>query len=176
MAVVKEWVCPDHGPFEGTHPICPGNACLSEGVTQEFRTPPKLRSESTTRTDRGLKRSASIYALSDLRSAREGEASKPAYQSESGTEMLWGGQVQEKLGASFDTLTAQAQAPLGNLRHNSGMRDAATQAGITSVTRAALPPSFDTTVAKGDTDSVNAASGLLPKGMKSTRSSGKGLL
>jgi hypothetical protein len=176
MAVLKEWCCLEHGEFEGSHPICPFQPCSSEAVVQEFRTPPKIGTGMVRRHEKGLRRTADIYALSDLRTAREGEISKPAYTSEFGTELAWGHKVQEKMGASFSMLAEQANRPLGDQRLNNGMAAAATEAGITSVTPSARPPSFETTYEKGDEKSAGKAAGLLPTGMVGHTARGRGLL
>jgi hypothetical protein len=176
MSVLKEWRCPAHGEFEGSHPICPQQPCLSEGVAQEFRTPPKIGTQMVRRHSLGLQRTADLYGLSDLRTVREGEISKPVYHSPSGAEMLWGDQVRQKLGAPFPLLVDAAQRPVGDLKTNRGMADAATIAGITNVTGSALPPSFGTVYAAGDARSAARATAILPTGMKATTHKGKGIL
>lgn len=176
MAVIKEYRCAEHGEFEGSHPICPAERCDSSLVMQEFRTPPKIGTGMVRRHEKGIRRTAEIYGLSDLRTAREGEISKPAYQSEYGTELCWGQQVQEKMGQSFSMLANQAAKPSGDQRLNNGMATAATEVGITSVTPTARPPSFETTYEKGDAKSAAGASGLLPKGMAGTTTRARGLL
>lgn len=75
MGVIKEWFCADHGEFESTHPICPAFGCASKEVVREHRTPPAIRSESTSRTDADLRRTAESYNI-DFRSAKEGESAK----------------------------------------------------------------------------------------------------
>lgn len=142
MAVMKEWTCLEHGPFEGTHAICPEFGCDSRGVTQEFRTPVGIRHGITSRTDAGIRKSVDMYRMGNVRSAREGEASWGGDRGkELGMEVLWGNDVQKKMGRSFAELSSAAAAPLvvpkrdgsGSLRldRNSGMRDAATEYGLT---------------------------------------------
>lgn len=75
MGAIKEYRCETHGPFEGTHAICPEYGCDSAHVEREFRTPPAIRSATTGRTDAGLRQTADSYRI-DLKSAREGESSK----------------------------------------------------------------------------------------------------
>ncbi len=63
MAVIKEWCCAGHGPFEGPDPVCP-HGCTT--VTQEFRTAPGGRSNKTRFTDSSLEAIAREYNLKDL--------------------------------------------------------------------------------------------------------------
>lgn len=86
MSVIKEWFCGEHGDFEASHPICPVIGCASKEVVREFRTAPKLRSATTTRTDAGLRRTAESYNI-DLRSAKEGESSKANTRANG---LIWG--------------------------------------------------------------------------------------
>jgi hypothetical protein len=166
MAVIKEWSCAKHGEFEGSHAICPFQPCDSAEVMQEFRTAPKIRSQMVSRHEQGLKRSAEIYGLSDFRTCREGEVSKPPHESEYGTNLMWGAESREKLGPQFSPVLPDGgqRAQLGGLGNN-GMAAAAEAVGITGLTAKALPPSFDTTYAKGDTAGAASAQRLLPKGM-----------
>jgi hypothetical protein len=157
MAVLKEWECASHGPFEGSHPVCPELGCDSSSVKQVFLTPPNIGSQALKRFDRGIRRSAEMMGISNFRSARAGEqayggdAAKKA-----GMEMLWGDDVQRILGKSVGELSAAAQAPLtitkGNgeretLTRNNGMADAATELGIT---KRALPKAGEIISHKGD--------------------------
>lgn len=145
--MIKEWACLEHGAFEGSHAICPAYGCDSRAVTQEFRTPVGIRHATTSRTDAGIRKSVDMYRLGNVRSAREGEASYGGDRGkELGMEVLWGGDVQKKMGRSFAELTGIAQQPLvvpkrdgsGSLRldKNNGMREAATEYGITRRTGA----------------------------------------
>jgi hypothetical protein len=132
----------EHGPFEGSHGICPEFGCDSRAVTQEFRTAPGIRHSATSRTDAGIRKSVDMYKLGNVRSARDGEASYGGDKGKAlGMEVLWGGDVQKKMGRSFAELTGIAQKPLvvpkrdgsGSLRldRNNAMREAATEYGIT---------------------------------------------
>lgn len=95
MSVVKEWFCGEHGDFESSHAICPQFGCASKEVIRVFKTPPKIRSGMTTRTDAGLRRTAESYNI-DLRTASEGESSK---KNNRAAEMIWGlDNAQKKLG------------------------------------------------------------------------------
>jgi hypothetical protein len=142
VAIIKEFACLEHGPFEGSHPICPEYGCASTHVTQEFRTAPKIRHGITRRTDAGLRTSSEMYGK-DWRSAREGEMShRPQEQTALGQKVLWGSEINKEMGRSFAEMTGVAQKPLivkkrdgsGELRldRNNAMREAATESGITS--------------------------------------------
>lgn len=178
MATIKEWRCALHGEFEGSHPICPHQPCDSAQVEREIRTAPKIATEMVRRHHRGMDRTAEIYALTDFRTAREGEVSKPPYESEFGTSLMWSDECQEKLGMSMPMMMpgdAKTGAQrLGDLATNNGMAAAATAAGITGLTDRAVPPSFDTTYAGSDAKSAAAANRLLPKGINGRAYKGKG--
>jgi hypothetical protein len=83
-----------------------------------------------------------MYGNANWRSARDGEASFGGNAKTAlGQEVLWGSDVQKKMGRSFAELTGIAQKPLvvnkrdgsGQLRldRNNAMREAATEYGIT---------------------------------------------
>jgi hypothetical protein len=140
--ILKEWACLEHGPFEGSHAICPAMGCDSRAVSQEFRTPVGIRHGNTSRTDAGIRRSVDMYSLGNVRSARDGEASYGGDRGKDlGLEVLWGNDVQKKMGRSFAEMTGAAQAPLVvpkrdgsgvvRLDKNNAMREAATEYGIT---------------------------------------------
>jgi hypothetical protein len=140
--VIKEFSCLEHGEFEGSHPICPAYGCASKSVKQEFRTAPKIRHGLTSRTDAGIRKSSDMYQISNFRSARDGEASYGGDKGKAlGMEVLWGNDIQRKMGRNFAELSSAAQQPLvvpkrdgsGNLRldKNNAMREAATELGIT---------------------------------------------
>jgi hypothetical protein len=140
--VIKEWNCLLHGEFDGTHPICPSHGCRSLAVVREFRTAPTVRSNGMKKFDAGIRRTADMMKLGNLRTARAGEA---AYGGDAakqkGLEILWGQDVQKTMGHSFAELASIAQRPLTVPRRdgsapivetrNNGMRGAATEAGIT---------------------------------------------
>ena len=140
--MIKEWACLEHGIFEGSHAICPAMGCDSRAVTQEFRTPVGIRSGLTKRTDAGIRKSSDMYGINNFRSARADEASYGGDRGkELGMEVLWGNDVQKKMGRSFAELSSAAAQPLvvnkrdgsGTLRldKNNAMREAATELGIT---------------------------------------------
>jgi hypothetical protein len=158
LGVIKEWNCLEHGEFVGSHPLCPVLGCESRAVTRVFLTPPNIGSTALKRFDQGIARSADMYRISNFRSAKAGEASYGGDKArELGMEVLWGNEVQKKMGRSFAELTGLAQQPLvvpkrdgsGVLRmdHNNGMRDAATEVGIT---RRRLPKAGEVVAARAD--------------------------
>lgn len=133
MAVLAEWECALHGVFECTHPCCPAFNCDSSQVKRVFVTPPHIGSQTLKRFDKGIKRSAEMYGISNFRTAREGEA---AYGG-GGNGVLWGDQIQKTLGVDMSALQAAAQRPFkvpGRnevLTNNNPMREVATELGIT---------------------------------------------
>lgn len=68
MAIVREFCCRAHGPFESKrqHPRCP-RGCSAKFVVQEFRTAPPLLGARTKRIDAELSNLAKSYGLSDLK-------------------------------------------------------------------------------------------------------------
>jgi hypothetical protein len=142
MAVIKEFVCIEHGEFESTHAICPGSGCDSRHVKQEFRTPVTIRSSTMKRFDAGIRRSSDMMGGKNFRTAKAGEASFGGdVGKQNGMQVLWGDESRKVLGQSFAQLSANAHKPLvvpkrdgsGNLvlEKNNAMREAATEMGIT---------------------------------------------
>ena len=89
-----------------------------------------------------LRKSAAMYGINNFQSAKDGEMSFAGHANkELGMEVLWGNEVNKKMGHSFAELSGLAQKPLviekrdgsGTLRldRNNAMREAATEAGIT---------------------------------------------
>lgn len=72
--VVKEWKCDAHGYFESDEPICP-QGC--DTVSRVFLTPVNVKSDRTKNSDKTLSQLASDFAMSDIKSVREGEAQPP---------------------------------------------------------------------------------------------------
>lgn len=135
MPIIHEWFCAQHGEFEGSHPICPHLGCDSAEVVKEHRTPPKLKSDTTKRTDAGLKRTAEMYGQSNFKSAREGESSKANSRADG---MLWGDQAAQFIGKpltqahqevayTFKDKEGKAQQWVDR----GGMRTVASEVGIT---------------------------------------------
>jgi hypothetical protein len=158
MAIVKEWNCLEHGEFESSHPICPNFGCDSQFVKREIRTAPGIRSATMKRFDAGIRKSADMMNLSDLRTAREGEA---AYGGDAGkklgAEVLWGDTAVRRAmnGRGFSDLVQTAQQPVTvtnrstgepmTYSRNNGMAEAAEAAGIT---RRVLPRAGEVSAAK----------------------------
>lgn len=88
LGVLHDWFCADHGDFEGSHPICPAFGCDSHEVIKVYRKAPAFHDGATGRTDAGLRQTADSFGLSNLRSAREGEVTRPPHKST--LEVLWG--------------------------------------------------------------------------------------
>lgn len=151
--ILNDWKCPRHGDFEASHAICPTFGCDSTGVVKIFKKAPGVISAATRRFDTGLKQSAASYGLSDIRSARAGEA---AYGGKHSNGVLWGDQVNQIMrpGGTLPGLMAAAggayKRPDGRTEYGSaykmpdgstqvvphGMRQAATEIGVT---KRALP-------------------------------------
>ena len=139
--MIKEFCCIAHGYFEGSHPICPHLGCDSSEVTQVFLTAPKIMSGKTKRFDVGIRRSSDLMRINNFRSAKEGETSFAGRAEDAplGMELLWGNDVQRKMGKNFSELTTAAQQPLSvrtgrgveTLTQNNAIADLATTAGIT---------------------------------------------
>ena len=139
MAVMREWACLEHGPFERTHPICPAYGCDSRAITQEFRTPVTIGSQFRKRHEAGMRKSADMYQVSDWKSSKAGDVSFAGRSDPSlGSKVLWGDESKRVLGHSFSELTQIAAKPLVGregqviMSRNNGMAEAATAAGITS--------------------------------------------
>lgn len=78
MAVLKEWICFGHGRFESISSKCPHGCTTTE---QRFYTPPAIRSDSrTANIDKTLDGLMKEHKLTDIRSAKEGEAVKQVSQ------------------------------------------------------------------------------------------------
>lgn len=74
MAIVREYSCPGHGDFESTEARCPHGCTIV--VAREFRTAPAYHNGKTQRTDRMVRDQLDAMGVSNIRSAREGEASR----------------------------------------------------------------------------------------------------
>lgn len=69
MAILKEYRCIGHGPFEGYKAVCPHGCSV---VIREFRTAPGLKSVKTKRSDNALERMAQRYGLTDMSASKTG--------------------------------------------------------------------------------------------------------
>ena len=141
---MKEWQCPAHGYFEGTHPICPELGCEADCV-QVFLTPPLIGDENLKRFQAGIKRSVDMMGLGNLRTARAGEA---AYGN-AGNGMLWGDDVKKFLKVDMAQLVQSAGTPL-----TVTMKDGHTETidksvmrelGAAGITKRVLPRPAETT-------------------------------
>lgn len=65
MAVLKEYICMAHGPFEGYEPQCP-HGCSGTMVEREFRTPFSYP-QKMNGIDRTLNNLASDFNMTDMR-------------------------------------------------------------------------------------------------------------
>jgi hypothetical protein len=135
MAVIKEWNCPEHGYFAGSHPLCPAMGCVCEDITRAFLTAPGVISATTKNNDAGLRDIATSYGLSDLRSAREGEAAAPPNPAAAlwGTQHI-GPQMMEQAKQPWVGRNARGQELRAD---NIGMRAAAQAFGVD---KRPLPP------------------------------------
>lgn len=140
MGVMREWACLEHGEFEGTHPICPFMGCRSEAVTRVFLTPPSISKGKYKRFEAGLRKSSEMYGISNFKTARNGETAfegrATTESKDLGMEVLWGTDVEKKMGKSFAQLSTLAHQPLVvgdkvNTRNNA-LAELATEAGLTS--------------------------------------------
>jgi hypothetical protein len=73
MAVLREFRCAAHGPFESKYAECP-HGCSPRFVTQEFRTAPNTMSRGVKNADRQLDLLAKDYRLTDLKNGKDGES------------------------------------------------------------------------------------------------------
>lgn len=74
VPVVKEHVCPAHGDFENETGLCPWGCSVP--AEREFRTAPAYHNGKTQRTDRLVRDQLDSMGVSNIRSARAGEASR----------------------------------------------------------------------------------------------------
>ena len=70
MAIVKEYRCAGHGPFEATEQKCP-QGCPDAWVVREFRTAPKIKHNATRTADNAIRHLAADYGLTNV-SNRDG--------------------------------------------------------------------------------------------------------
>jgi hypothetical protein len=74
MAVVKEYRCAAHGPFEGTEQACP-YGCPPRFVVREFRSAPAFQAKRTRNIDGTLRGIASDFGLTDMKNDPKGGVS-----------------------------------------------------------------------------------------------------
>lgn len=75
MGIRREYLCPGHGPFESEEPRCPRGCTIA--AEREFRTAPAVHGGLTAKTDALLRTQVEAFGLSNIRSARTGETSRP---------------------------------------------------------------------------------------------------
>jgi hypothetical protein len=164
--ILKEWCCIEHGEFEGSHGICPASGCNSKFVKQEFRTPVGIRTDYMKRFDAGIKKSADMYKIDNFKSAKAGETSFAGRAPAGAPQVLWGNESQKVLGKSFAELTQVAAKPFAVkkrdgseivLTRNNAMREAATEANITS---RRLPQAHEVTAARSEKGAKERATAL----------------
>lgn len=73
MAIIKEFLCPGHGPFESDKPICPRGCTVAE---REFRTAPAYHDGTHTKVDRLVRGEMDKMGITNIRSSREGETAR----------------------------------------------------------------------------------------------------
>lgn len=139
--IIKEWKCTSHGPFEGTHPICPAMGCESSDVVREFRTPPSFNSGLAKATDASLNNISQSYGLSDM-SNKNGKSVKENAMASNPHAAIWG---RDALGSQFESMIQQGQAPVSVqtkdgrtlTAENNGFKAACETAGLN---KRSLPP------------------------------------
>lgn len=72
MAVLKDYLCTEHGVFESREAKCPIKFCKGE-LSVIFLKPVGLKSEKTKSNDRNLKQLALEFDMTDIKSTRAGE-------------------------------------------------------------------------------------------------------
>lgn len=104
--MLNDYECAKHGIFECSHPICPTPGCASANVKKVF-TKVNTKSEMTSRTDAGMRRSAEMYNQSDWKTAHEGESSKANNRA---AELKWGDDAASFLGGNLETALPRGPA------------------------------------------------------------------
>lgn len=66
MAILKEYRCMAHGPFEAFSSMCP-RGCSARMVVREFRTAPNFQQKKTRVVDQHLRGIAKDFGLTDLK-------------------------------------------------------------------------------------------------------------
>lgn len=75
MAVLREFFCPGHGPFESFEAVCPHGCSITP--EREFRTAPAYHNGTTRRTDDLVRSQVEAMGLSNIRtSLREGDTAR----------------------------------------------------------------------------------------------------
>jgi len=101
MAIVREFRCAAHGPFESTrpHPKCP-KGCSKRFVVQELRTAPGVVGMGTKHLDREFDNLARDYRLTDIRNGKDGESVMSTLRKNPSFAPSWGNVQHAKPGFS----------------------------------------------------------------------------
>ena len=75
--ILKDFKCVEHGYFEGYYPQCP-KGCVDD-IMRVYLKAPAYKSDRTKKADRTLNNLASDFQMTDIKSAREGEAQNGYY-------------------------------------------------------------------------------------------------
>ena len=75
--ILKDFKCVEHGYFEGYYPQCP-QGCVDD-IMRVYLKAPAYKSDRTKKADRTLNNLASDFQMTDIKSAREGEAQNGYY-------------------------------------------------------------------------------------------------
>lgn len=99
MAVLKEYRCAAHGEFEATKPKCP-HGCSPRFVSQEIRTAPAMKGNSTRNMDAIQQDLATSYRMSDIRNSANGDSVMTTLRKNPQTAPSWGDVQHAKPGFS----------------------------------------------------------------------------
>ena len=75
--ILKDFKCVEHGYFEGYYPQCP-KGCVDD-IMRVYLKAPAYKSDRTKKADRTLNNLATDFQMTDIKSAREGEAQNGYY-------------------------------------------------------------------------------------------------
>jgi hypothetical protein len=89
MAILREFRCLAHGPFEAFEPECP-HGCSARFVAQEIRTAPGLKSAATKVADREIGNLAKSYGMTNIPTSRDGESVMDAVRRGKQMAPTWG--------------------------------------------------------------------------------------
>lgn len=100
MAVLRQYACPKHGIVEcfDDAPHCKRPRCKEDLV--ELPSAPSIVHQATKGIDKTARQLASDYKMTNIKSAREGEAQKGG-DSERGSGVIWGGSGQVNIAAAL---------------------------------------------------------------------------
>ena len=72
MAVLKDYMCTEHGVFESREAKCPIKFCKGD-LSVIFLQPVAIKSEKTKRNDKNIEQLALEFNMTDIKSTKEGE-------------------------------------------------------------------------------------------------------